>query len=286
MCAKIIPERLEMKTEILYDQGSATHAEDTAIFHPPFFYGVADGVSGIYHPTSGPKLLNGKTGGQVVVSLLSRTLATATPDTSFLEVLCAANAAVMESNAEEMELSPDEPECLPAAAFAIARIGSANSVELMQGGDSLAVWRNRDGTVGATPNPMFNYESELNTNSRRLLESGKSVRKMWQKHLPFYARKRRKALEQGCSVISGLLNAKQHWRRFMFPNEKLSLLILFTDGLVTLEETRKPRALAKRILSSYDQGGLGNVLKETRAALKEVKTYEKRPEATAIAIQF
>ena len=57
-----------------FDSGTATILEDSLIIAPPFF-GVMDGVSGLYRPSEGPRFFDGMSGGQKVVRLVACMLA-------------------------------------------------------------------------------------------------------------------------------------------------------------------------------------------------------------------
>ena len=62
-----------MRIETICDPGTAEYREDGLVFKmiegfagPSILAGVVDGVSGLYDPSQGPQLFDGKTGGQGV----------------------------------------------------------------------------------------------------------------------------------------------------------------------------------------------------------------------------
>jgi len=70
---------MRLRVESIYDAGSASPLEDRLVIHPPF-YGVLDGVSGLYYPDKGPSLFDGFSRGQQVVQLVATTFSTASPN--------------------------------------------------------------------------------------------------------------------------------------------------------------------------------------------------------------
>ena len=148
-----------MKVKVLYDQGSARIPEDGIVFQPPYFYGALDGISGIYLPHEGPKLFDGRTGGQFASHAVSFACGAALAEESLENILRKANTMIR-GFSEKNGLSLQEPELLPSVVFAVASI-TQKSINILQGGDSLAVWLMKDGTTGGTPNRTFTFEEEL-----------------------------------------------------------------------------------------------------------------------------
>lgn len=279
-----------MKVKVLYDQGSARIPEDGIVFQPPHFYGALDGVSGIYLPHEGPKLFDGRTGGQFASHAVSCAFGAALVEESLENILRRANIMIRELS-ETNGLSLQESELLPSVVFAVASI-TQKSINILQGGDSLAVWLMKDGITGGTPNRTFTYEDELCNTVAVLMEKHKKDRqKMWEEFRPILADKRRSnnnTTQGGFAVLNGQPEVENFWQKFILQREEVALLILFSDGFVPFEWTRDEKSLAEKVVNLYQTGGLYSVLQETRdiAEQKKASSHEDYPEATAIALEF
>ena len=179
-----------MRIKILYDQGSARVPEDGIIFQPPCYYGAMDGISGVYLPHEGPRLFDGRTGGQFATHAISIAFETASEKESLESILQKANTIIREF-CETNNLSLKESGFLPSAAFVVTSIDTHN-INILQGGDSLAVWLMRDGTIGGIPNRTFAYEKELLHIIAELMRKHREDRqKMWEEFIPILMCKRK-----------------------------------------------------------------------------------------------
>lgn len=253
--------------------------------HP--YYGVTDGVSGVYLPEEGPRLFDGLTGkgqiaSQTVVETLCKVQGTLEERIWFIN-------EKLSSIIEQAGLSLDDPAFLPGACFAVCEVGM-EGVKILQGGDTLAVWQLKDGAVGGTPNKNFNYEKFLIDNIAELMQKhGGNRQKMWEEFRPILIAERRKYACKYClCLLNGQPGFEDLWQRFIIKRDKLKLLILFSDGLVPFEKTRSMDELTNYVIDHYNHGSLNTVLSETRrlAKLEALKTHETFQEATAIALEF
>ena len=279
-----------MKVNFIYSQGSARIPEDGIVFQPPNFYGVIDGISGIYLPYEEPRLFDGRTGGQLVSHVISRAFGSSLAEDSLEEIIRRANTLIYKlSNANGLSII--ESEFLPSAAFVTAKIAE-KSIDILQGGDSLAVWLMKDGTTGATSNKTFDYEKGLLDTIALLMEKHKHDRqKMWEEFRPILIGKRRTSInttQGGFALINGQEEVENFWQKVILQREEVMLLILFSDGFVPFEWTRDEESLAKKVVHLYQGGGMYAVLEETRqiAKRKKFSSHEDYAEATAVAIEF
>ncbi len=279
-----------MKVKVLYDQGSAWITEDGIIFQPPFYFGVTDGISGVYLPSESPRLFNERTGGQLVSHIISQHFGLAFKGESLEEILQGANEMVREINGEA-KISLEEPGFLPSAAFAVASIND-RGIDIVQAGDSLAIWQMKDGTIGGTSNKTYNYEKELLRIIAELMEKHQRNRqKMWEEFRPILIEKRRVNIntkQGGFSLLNGQSDPERFWQKFTFSKSEIHLLVLFSDGLVPFEWTENELGMAGEIVHLYKKGGLPAVLEASRliADQKKSSSHEDYPEATAIALEF
>ncbi len=280
---------MRTRTQLLYCQGTALVPEDGMVFQPPYYFGAIDGVSGVYLPHEGPKLIMGRTGGQLASYVISKTFGEVELGTSLEDILRKANSTLHLISVNN-GLSLQESEYLPSAAFVVASIDN-QKINILQGGDSLAVWEMKDGTIGGTPNRTYFYEEYLLSTITQLMEKHQNRRIMWEEFGPILIEKRRAHIntsQGGFALLNGQPEFEQFWQKFTFKREMVNLLILFSDGLVPFELTRDENIMARTVLDLYHKGGLFQVLKTTREVAKQKisSSHEDYAEATAVAIEF
>ena len=280
-----------MKVNVLYDQGSAQIIEDGIIFQPPYCFGVTDGISGVYLPDEGPELFHGMTGGQFASHVISYIFGCTRLARRSLEgILQRANNLIREK-IKVHNLSLDESGLLPSAAFVVVSLTRKN-INILQAGDSLAVWQMEDGSLGATSNKTYSYEKELLRIIAELMKKHKeNRRKMWEEFRPILIKKRRANVntkQGGFALLNGQPEFERFWQKFILPREKVKILILFSDGLIPFEWTQQEFGMAGEIIRLYKRGGLYSILKASRqiAGQKRSSSHEDYPEATAIAVEF
>ncbi len=292
-----------MKIETIYDPGTTKILEDQIIFRLPFV-GVVDGVSGVYHPSTGPTLFEGRSGGRMVADSILETFASVSLNLSLTKTLVKANLKIQEKqkplNLYESSYGfygthkdTSRTDLLAGASFACAKIGE-KTVEIIQGGDSFAVWKTYLGKVSATKNQVFAHDMELlNIVAKLMLKYGSDRNKMWQEYIPILAEAKRKHTNKpiekcGYAELNGQSSVYDYWKRIVITRSRLSLLLLFTDGLVHYPDTGDEQALAKMVLEYYYQGGLDLILKQTRQLeeKEKEKTHIDHAEATGLAIEF
>ncbi len=280
--------KYEFKT--LYDPGTAKVREDKFVAAPPFF-AVFDGASGLYHPDTGPQKFDGVAGGQKAVELAVEAVKNAPSSDSIEDVALRINEALrkfIKANA----LDPAHPENLPGMEFAAAKVSDAG-IDIIQGGDTFAVWVKKDGRSGATPNQNYSYEKALIELLQPLIEKHKGDGKAyWQEYLPLIAKARRERANKGGAkdyvVLNGDPAVEKVWNKIAFAPGDLQKLFLFTDGFVDFPETRDEKTMAALIAETYAQGGFSKLL----SRIREIETHELKKrhidhaEATAIAIEF
>ncbi len=279
-----------MKVKVLYDQGTACVAEDGIVFYPPCYFGVTDGVSGVYLPQEGPRLFNQLTGGQLASKIISRFFGLTIPGETLEDILRRANNMLREIS-KEAKISLQESELLPSASFVVVRLDSPE-VSILQGGDSLAIWQMKDGTIGGTPNKVYSYEKELLQIVAGLMKKHKGDRqKMWKEYRPTLIEKRRtnaNTEEGGFAVLNGQPEFECFWQKFTLPRQEIRFLVLFSDGFIPFEWTGNVFGMAGEMIRLYRKGELHSILEATRviADKKKSLTHEDYAEATAIAIEF
>ena len=277
-----------MPTEIQYRRGTSHFSEDLPIFFPFGSklgrFGAADGVTGIYTSEEGPIFYDERTGAQ----LASATLLTACAAAPFgmpIETIIENSNAAMADFVRRAGLNSVQSEFLPAVGFVLADIAQQR---LAQTGDCLAVWQTKSGHIRCTPNPMLEYEREMQRQRDRLIEkhSSDQAAAMQEFFASVVTRARRENInrEGGYAILNGQpeLYPCIRWYKLPSPDE-LSLILLFTDGLVTVEDTARPD-FGEWFLSLYERGGFDAILASTRKEEDRVKkrSHEHHAEATLV----
>ncbi len=276
---------MNYKIKTLYDPGSAEPLEDRLVEAAPFF-GVFDGVSGLYHPSVGWRSFDGKSGGQHVVDIAEHEMKNALAVDSAEDVLKRVNTSVSQFvQAHGLNESHD----IPGTAFAVAKV-TDKGVEVVQGGDAFAVWQCRDGTVGATANPNYTNESRLLEVVRSFMEKNHGDKAMmWNEYFPTLKEAKKLAnKEGGYVVLNGDPQGEVFWQKKSFAPDELKTLLLVTDGLVAFEETKEEVAMAHTLLATYAKDGVSGLLARVRDTEKTggEKRHISQAEATVLVIDF
>jgi len=286
------------KVQALFEPGSVTFPEDR-LFLRPFspemaFVGVADGVSGLYIPSEGPRLFSEGTltGGQMVTDTICHAFTEASRNDSLEEIILRANdavAAIQIANGKGIPI--ERSDLLAGAAFAVAKIGE--EVEILQAGDCFAFWKLQDGEIGATRNQVYQHDMVALEIVAQLMEKhGGDRNKMWRELSPILSEMRlqhvNKNVEGGYALCNGQPELENCWQKITIPSDRLSFLILATDGLIHYPESGDEKALARKVLTLFQKESLEAVLAETRRIeeREKGKSYADKGEATAIAIEF
>ena len=256
---------------------------------PSLVAGVIDGVSGLYEPSGGPQLFNGKSGGQAVCEIVNQIISNTQPSESLEDLLLAANEKI-ELHAISQGIHLNRSDILPGAAFAIAKVDQ-ETVEIIQGADCLAVWQKSDGVINATRNQVFPYEAEWRRILTNLLGKYEGDRnKAWEQLIPVLCADRLERVNRrvsGYALLNGQQTLSECWQKITFPRADIRFLFLFTDGLIPFEESGNAETLGKMIVSLFKQGGLKAILERTRSIEEATKTesHIDHAEATGIAIE-
>ncbi|MDP2966814.1 MAG: protein phosphatase 2C domain-containing protein [bacterium] len=277
-----------MRIETIYDQGTIRNPEDQIIIRPPFF-GVADGVSGLYLPSEGPILFEGQSGGQMTAETLLQTVAATSPSDPLEEVIIRANTTIWQKQKHLGFYETGQIELLAGTTFAIAKI-EMEKIEIIQCGDCFALWVTNN-EVGITKNQSFHHVTEALKTIATLMEKHKGSReKMWQEFGPILTIMRRRDVNKECGygLLNGQPESKDLWQRFILRREEISLLLLFTDGLVYYPGSGNEQALAEKVLKLFRKGRLRAILENTRQReeRKKQKSHIDHAEASSMAIEF
>ena len=291
-----------MIIETIYDSGTVKLKEDSfyipAIPFSTGFIGVADGVSGLYEPSSGPLLFDKKSGGQMASQTLIKEISQAQETSSLKSVLIKANNEIYKNQQPygfySQAVAYNKTELLAGTTFAIAKI-TKEVIEIAQCGDSFALWMTNSSVgnncINITENQLFIHDMKAKEEIAKLMLKHNGDRDlMWQEFSLILSKMRRKNVNQpgGYGLLNGEIKSFRFWQTVLLPKKNVKLLILFTDGLVYYPETEEPKRLAKKMLNFWEQGGLSYVLQKTREQEKNQKSlsHVDHSEATAIAIKF
>jgi len=276
-----------LKIEAIYDKGTAEELEDGLIINPPFF-GVIDGTSEPAH-FIGKGISFGKlSSGEMVRKLILETFYQAKSNDSLEKVILQANNK-LKTLWHNLKIPLNRSDLIAGAVFALAKIGP-KKVEIIQGGDCLALWVTASGKIGITKNQAFWHVLEAQKIIAELMKKHKGNRKkMWQEFYKPLCQLRLRDINQkiktGFAILNSQLSLKKCWQKIEIPIKKLKFLLLFSDGLIPLKKEEK---LAKEVVKLYQKGGLNYILQKKRECEKATEEIRYRvfDEATAIAIKL
>lgn len=200
---------------------------------------------------------------------------------------------------------------LPGATFAIAKIGE-EEIEIIQAGDCFALWAKGD-EIEATPNQTRGHDNEFKGLIERLQrqiakekykieleeatpEQSKIIREeMWLEFRPEWQKGRARDINNPSSpqcygLLNGQVELKQAWIRKIIPRNKLSNLLLFTDGMVPYEtyKEKNDMEIVREIYATYRRGGLHESLRIVRLTEEKFRAvaWTDAAEAAAVAVDF
>lgn len=247
---------------------------------------VGDGVAE-YHSPSKPRRIVRFCGdyvdsAQLVGRLVVKHILGSPAGLTLKELFQHANGAVGVALAEQnfpMDVAAD----LPGLDVSAVQI-KGNDIELVQCGDSLAMWQNVDDTCSGTRNQVFDLEMDRRPLVWSLREQGISGGSLWdhpewerlyRQHREMYKNRPGKF---GNATINGQpgFNDLLYW--VGLSRERVRRLLLITDGFVEYEETGNVPQLAEKLFWLYDEVGLRGIA--------ETKGLDRIKEATAIMIDW
>jgi len=296
------------RVELLHDIGNAKDVEDVYFADQVSgVFGVFDGVSMPYsvkHPIErfGPNHLS--SGAVVVREVVSRTLQARVcnyKDEPLRDMIVSANHMVRFFQAM-LGVPMDRTDMLPGAVFAAVKVGKEKT-EILQCGDSMALWVKRDGSYWITRNQVLVHKSELWEEWRRLKRKHRELCEgnlvaaydaAWEELMPAYTEWRRvntnnRASQNWYGLLNGQPQSEACWFSAEVPTNELVSIFLFTDGLVSYEDFSDENDLARYILTVHRRlGSLGHILESVRynELLKKEKSLGIAREATAIAVHL
>lgn len=279
-----------VRIEALYDQGTAKHQEDGFVVNPPFF-SVVDAFSPPYVPDASalPRHGNEASKGEITRQLILEKLYSAHPSSALGAIILRANERI----ALFQNPSLIRTDLLAAACFVFVKIGK-ETIEIIQGGDCLAVWRYNSGEYGATKNQAYPHVSANLQTITALMEKNNDDRtKMWQEFLPILSSRRLRDInnpdiESGYAVLNGQPAIARCWQRLEIPRNRLELMILFSNGLLKpYDESVYEIRMARRIIRDYEYGRLSRLLERKRQEEKNKQgSHIDHEEVTAVALVF
>lgn len=275
-----------MKISSLYDNGSEIIIEDRQILSLPFL-GVADGASETYWPGKPQKKYGGLSGGQRVVNIFGEAVFRARKSDNPLRLMKKTNDAIRKFTRLEA-LDIHDSSNTPIACFALLKINGRDA-EIIQAGDTMAIWETVGGKFGYTPNQVYTHDMEMLSQIKRLAQKYDGDRKkIWAEFGPAILEPgRRLRVNRSAPGGYGVLNGQRHAPKFWFKTrvKNFKNILLATDGFFIYENTTSKAYLSK-VLKMARAGGLKLALNAARGY--EVKVRDRRhtdyEEAAAIFI--
>lgn len=279
----------------LYDRGTAKDHEDF------FFVGenlavVADGVSAPYNNERPIEMIDGKTGGGKVASMICDRFRDGGADIPLRSRVLQINALIGEWQVER-GLSRDRADFLPGAAMVAVKF-TPEELTIAYTADAIALWRYANKRLAATENQLWLHEPEMREAFAAIMkEVGGDRAAAWEKYFPSFCAGRLRDVNGEGEKAFGLLNGQegfaQHLESFSISaHNTVQTLIVCSDGLLPLPlqtpSAKIPLHIVQKTFELYDIGGLDAILAWKRQYDKAQAgiSHIAEGEATGIAIEF
>lgn len=175
------------------------------------------------------------------------------------------------------------------AVFALAQIGD-KPVQIIQGGDSIVVWRLKLGEIGFTKNQYENYDIQAVANFARLMKKyNENEQKVWPEHREFLANIRERFANRKYPVLNGDPRIKDCWFTIKIPKKSLDSMLFFTDGLIAgLPGYKNTETLMKEIFGRSKEQGLDGLINWVRNIQKKTLRHShcRQPEISIVSVTF
>ena len=211
-----------MRIDVLSDSGTAKRPEDNFAANFPFFM-VVDGFSAPYGPKNP---LTSPTGGEIA-KIAKQTFdlysSKEYPSYSLWEVISFANDQIAKIQ-KRNDKSLNRADKLAGASFAAIKMNT-QTIDVVQAGDSFALWVTKEEKVFMTKNQVFNHDTKMHERISSLMqkiakeknicldeataEERNEVRKeMWNRFYPYLSKKRLENINKKGADGYGCLNGQ------------------------------------------------------------------------------
>lgn len=133
-----------LEIETIYSKGTAKEIEDGLIINPPFF-GVIDGTSEPAHFIGKGFSFNGMSSGEMVRKIILETFYLAKSHESLEKVILRSNNE-LKNFWNNFKIPLKHSDLLGGAVFVFLKI-SKKKIEIVQGGDCIALWLNNSNKI-------------------------------------------------------------------------------------------------------------------------------------------
>src|SRR3989344_7623832 len=144
------------KVETVLDRGTSEYLEDFFFFREEensTILTVCDAFSKPYNKKDAPiTLFDGMSSGEMIKNIFFNRLEISEPLNRLFNIVMDADRMIGDFNKQAG--FPFKSDSMAGLVFAIIRINDS-VIEIFQGGDCIAVWKNRDGSIGFTPNNVL-----------------------------------------------------------------------------------------------------------------------------------
>ena len=285
----------------------ADQAEDRVVIaHGGGIAGVFDGVSGLYHPAEGPRRFGARnqySGGQLVGAIVKNSIARSDTSRSLPEILTEANREVRRALTQLLPPGAS-PVDTPAVTGAVWKRhltpDGVPTLQIATWGDSFALVVFRNGTMHLTENQtegvdrtVFGIRDNITrriTDNYRLPITDQVRNQIWSEYIPLYRAVVDSKIHQpgGYGMLNGDTDFPAYVQHMNVPIEEIDTVLCCTDGVLVGDSRESPQSLGKRLVDSFREGGIGELLATTRRA-QEQEAQNARllsptfPEATVVS---
>ena len=281
------------KIETLLDRGDSKYLENGVCVKEDghsTILAVCDSFSKPYDDKNNPIVLfGGLSSGEIVKNIFYRAIEKSHIKDSLLSIVKEADNQIKEF--QKRAGFPFRSDSLAGLVFAIAKI-SQEKIEIIQGGDCIALWKNKNGSIEFTPNIVLAASKFVRKAFSDLLQECNGDRNAARaKFTPILMGERMQGVNQNHKtaypIMNGQLNIKLCFQKTIDTNN-VKTLILFADGLIPFQWLENKTRM-KELVKNIEKGGLDYQLQITRKeqlAGKTKKDTARFPESAAVTAYF
>lgn len=281
------------KIETLLDKGDSKYLENGVCIKEDghsAILAICDSFSKPYDSSKNPIILfGGLSSGEIVKNIYFRTIEKSHIKNSLLSIAREANKEI--SDFQKKAGFPMRSDGLAGLVFAMIKINK-DKIEILQGGDCIVVWKNKNDSIAFTPNTVLTASKYLKKSFSNLLSKHKGNRERTREEFtPILMKEKMQNINQkhkeAYPVMNGKLNLELCYHK-IFNTKDISEILLLADGLIPFQWFENKTKM-KKLINEVKQHGLNFQLKQTRKEQKTGKTTKDItafPESAAVFVSF
>jgi len=278
-----------MKIHGYMSDGGKRFPEDALVLNPSKTgpYAVLDGYSSAY--IGEPELSEGMTGGQRVVEILTANMLFGGVDINLTmrDIVARSLRAIRKRQPE------GDKDGASMAAFQIEQC--RKSINMLQVGDCLLIYRLKNGNVVCSPNLFLHLDLQTESAYNEELErTGGNISCAQKNHNLVWTEIKRKFANNpedsanGYPVIDGNPDVEKLWWNRIEGLENIDLIIMMTDGASPkmTQDNQERRQVAKSLIKVFNAQGIKGLINLTDSDEEQTAYGAIEKEATILVAEF